>query len=69
MKFKVEVSKVYVQTHIVEADDKDHANEIASEISDEMKTDHETFYESEWKATQVNDSKKVTYEPQQDYLK
>ena len=42
---------------------------VLDKISDEMKTDHETFYESEWKATQVNDSKKVTYEPQQDYLK
>lgn len=69
MKFKVEVSRIYVQTHIVEADDEDHANEIASEIDDLMDVDHKTFFESEWSATQVNDASEVTYKPEQDYLK
>lgn len=69
MKFKVEVSKIYSQTHIVHADDADHAREIAKEISDEMETNHKTFFESEWDVTQVDDASEVTYEPEQDYLK
>ena len=43
MKFKVEVSRIYVQTHIVEADDEDHANEIGSEIDDVMDVNHKHF--------------------------
>lgn len=69
MKFKVEVSKIYVQTHIVEADDTDHAKEIGSEISDVMNMDHKNFFESTRNVTQVDDSSQVTYEPEQDYLK
>ncbi|MCU4306222.1 hypothetical protein KTH06_10310 [Acinetobacter ursingii] len=69
MKFKVAVTKTYTQDAIVEADDADHAREIAKEISDEMVTDFTTFFESNWDVTQVDDSSKVTYEPQQDYLK
>lgn len=69
MKFKVEVTKTYTQDAIVEADDADHAREIAKEISDEMVTDFTTFYESNWDVTQADESSKVTYEPQQDYLK
>ncbi|WP_048764807.1 hypothetical protein [Acinetobacter sp. 243_ASPC] len=69
MKFKVEISKVYVQTHIVEADDVDHAREIATEISDGMVADHRTFYEGNRNVTQVDNASEVTYEPEQDYLK
>lgn len=69
MKFKVEVSKVYLQTHIVEADDEDHANEIAKEIDDVMRTNWETYWESEWKVKPVSDDTEITYEPEQDYLK
>lgn len=69
MKFKVEVSRIYVQTHIVEADDEDHANEIGSEIDDVMDVNHKTFFESEWVVTQVDEALEVTYEPEQDYLK
>ncbi|WP_121773834.1 hypothetical protein [Acinetobacter bereziniae] len=69
MKFKVEVSKIYVQAHIVEADDADHAKEIGAEISDVMSTDYKTFFESTRNVTQVDDSNQVTYEPEQDYLK
>lgn len=68
-KFKVEVTKIYCVEHIVEADDIDHANEIGSEISDEMKTNLETFIESDWKAKQVEDDAKITYAPVQEYLK
>ena len=68
-KFKVEVTKVYCVEHIVEADDLDHAKEIGGEISDEMKLNHDTFIESEWKAKQVNSSEEITYEPIQEYLK
>ncbi|ENW79741.1 hypothetical protein F909_02844 [Acinetobacter sp. ANC 3929] len=69
MKFKVEVSKTYTKDHIVEADDADHAKEIAKEISDLMPINHQTFYESTWDVTQVDDLNKVTYEPEQNYLK
>lgn len=43
MKFKVEVSNIYVKEHIVEADDLAHALEIASEISDTMEANQQTF--------------------------
>ncbi|MEN3968259.1 hypothetical protein [Acinetobacter sp. BWR-L5] len=69
MKFKVEVTKVYVQTHIVEADDADHAKEIGSEISDFMEANHTTFFEGTRTASQVDDANEVTYKPEQDYLK
>ncbi|MDC5408331.1 hypothetical protein OSH17_06700 [Acinetobacter baumannii] len=69
MKFKVEVSNIYVKEHIVEADDLAHALEIASEISDSMEANQETFFESEWEAKPVSNDEKVTYEPQQEYLK
>lgn len=69
MKFKVEVSRTYVQTHIVEADDVDHAREIATEISDEMVADSRTFYEGSRNVVQADDASEVTYEPEQDYLK
>lgn len=69
MKFKIEVVKTYIQNHIVEADDINHANEIGSEISSEMETNRHTFFESNWNATRVDDSSEVTYTPEQDYLK
>jgi hypothetical protein len=69
MKFKVEVTKVYTREASVEADDADHAKEIAKEVSDEMATDFTSFCESNWNVIQVEDSTKVTYEPVQDYLK
>jgi len=69
MKFKVEVTKTYIQTQIVEADDADHAKQIGSEISDLMEANHTTFFEGTRTATQVDDVSEVTYEPEQDYLK
>ena len=69
MKFKVEVTKVYVRTHIVEADDTDHAKEIGSEISDFMEANRTTFFESSCVTTQVDDSRKATYKPEQNYLR
>jgi len=68
-KFEVEVSKIYFVKHIVEADDIDHANEIGSEISSEMPLDHTTFMESDWNSTQVEEDRKITYVPEQEYLK
>lgn len=62
-KFKVEVNRVYSITHIVEADDLDHAREIGSEITDEMEIGYSTFIESDWSAFQVDDNEKATYEP------
>ncbi|WP_151792488.1 hypothetical protein [Acinetobacter seifertii] len=69
MKFKVEVSKIYVKEHIVEADDLAHAFEIASEISDTMEANQQTFFESTWEAKPVSNEEKATYEPEQEYLK
>jgi hypothetical protein len=69
MKFKVEVTKTFVQTHIVEAEDTDHAKEIGSEISDFMEANPTTFFEGTRTATQVDDTSEVTYKPEQDHLK
>jgi len=69
MKFKVEVTKTYVQSHIVEADDADHAREIGSEISDFMEANQKNFFEGSRHVTQVDDASTTTYEPEQDYLK
>ena len=68
-KFKVQVSKSFYVEHIVEADDKDHALEIASEVEDFMRCDLTTYMDSEWNAIQVGDDECVNYEPAQDYLK
>ncbi|MFU8924929.1 hypothetical protein [Acinetobacter puyangensis] len=69
MKYKVEVTKTYVQQHIVEADDISHALEIASEISSEMEANRETYFDSSWEAAPVSKDEKTTYTPQQQYLK
>ena len=69
MKFKVTVQKVYYVEHVVKADDKDHALEIATEIGMFMETNDETYYDSDWDANEVSDDHAVTYEPEQDYLK
>lgn len=69
MKFKVEVTKTYVKDHIVEAEDENHAREIASEISINMEANRNTFFESTWDINQVDGDNKVTYEPEQEYLK
>lgn len=69
MKFKVTVQKVYYVEHVVKADDKDHALEIASEIEMFMETNDETYQDSDWDAHEVSDDHIVTYEPEQDYLK
>lgn len=68
-KFKVQVSKSFYVEHIVEAEDKDHALEIASEIEDFMRCDLTTHIDSEWGAVEVGDDEAVDYEPVQDYLK
>lgn len=69
MKFKVSVTKTYFQEHIVEADDAEHAKEIGSEISCELQTNRETFFDSSWEVLPVGENEKVTYEPVQEYLK
>lgn len=68
-KFKIQVSKSFYVEHIVEADDKDHALEIGSEIEEFMECNLETYIDSEWDAIQVSDDECVNYEPVQDYLK
>lgn len=68
-KFKVQVSKSFYVEHVVEANDKDHALEIGSEIEDFMRCDWTTHIDSEWDAVEVGDDEKVDYEPVQEYLK
>ena len=68
-KFKINVERAYFVEHIVDADDKDHALEIASEVSDNMKTNWETFAESNWNAKAVSDDEEVTYTPEAEYFK
>ncbi|KQK67674.1 hypothetical protein AOX58_10910 [Acinetobacter baumannii] len=69
MKFKVEVTKTFTQDHIIDADDANHAREIASEISEFMEASRKTFFESTWQVTPVDPSNQTTYQPQQSYLK
>ncbi|WP_307878529.1 hypothetical protein [Acinetobacter seifertii] len=59
MKFKVEVSNIYVKEHIVEADDLAHALEIASEISDTMEANQQTFLKAHGKLNQFLTMKKL----------
>lgn len=71
-KFKLTVDRVYVKEVYVYADDKDHALEIASEVSDGMEHDWKTFHESNWYANEVTDFDEEdldVYKPIQDYLK
>ena len=68
-KFKVKVSKSFYVEHIEEADDKDHALEIAAEIEDFMRCDLTTYIDSERDAVEVDDDETVDYEPLQEYLK
>lgn len=63
------VSKVYYVEEIVKADDRDHALEIGSEISDFMGCNERSFHESDWDVVEVSDDYAVTYEPIQEYLK
>lgn len=67
-KYEIEVSNIYVVTHAVEADDKEHAIQIADEVSELMQPDMHNFFESELKA-ELTDNQNITYEPEQDHLK
>lgn len=68
-KFKVQVNKSFCVEHIVEADDKDHALEIGSEIIDFMSCNDKTYFGGDWSAIEVGGDEVVDYEPLQDYLK
>ena len=67
-KFKVYVNRVYCVEHVVEADDEDHALEIACEISDTMPVNYDTYLESNWEANLTGSDSVVTYVPEQEYL-
>lgn len=69
MKYEIEVSRLYVNTIIVDADDEDHAKSIASEYSNEMPLNFNTFWESNWKVKQADQEQEITYTPTQKYLK
>lgn len=67
-KFEIEVSNIYVVTHVIEADDEDHAIQIADEVSELMETKMPDLFESELKA-KPTDKTEITYEPYQKHLK
>lgn len=69
MKYKVKVERIYYVEHIVDAEGIEHAQEIGSEISDEMPVDWTTFVESNWEVDSTEQGCEVTYTPAQDYLK
>ncbi len=52
-KYLVEITHVSGAEHTIEADDYDHAMEIASNLSDESKPDHKLHIESSWKAVEI----------------
>ena len=54
-KFKVEITHVSGTERIIEADDRDHAMEIASNLSDESKPDRKFHLESSWTAEEITD--------------
>ena len=60
-KFKINVSRTYSVTHIVNADSLHHAHEIGSEITDEMDVNINTYTGSDWSAVQVDDGETITY--------
>lgn len=60
-KFKINVSRTYSATHIINADDLHHAHEIGSEITDEMDVNLKTYAGSDWSAVQVDDDETITY--------
>lgn len=72
MKFKITVTKVFSKDYYVNADDKDHALEIASEAVDEFECNWNTEVENHWDANPVDSFKEndiEVYEPIQNYLK
>lgn len=52
-KFVVEITHASGTEHTIEADDYDHAMEIASNLSDESKPHHKFHIESSWTAKEV----------------
>lgn len=68
-KFQISVERIYWVAHVVEADDEDHAREIAKEVDDYMDADRRTFQGSEYFAQPCSEDSEVTYEPQANYLK
>lgn len=69
MKYQVEVTNLYVETHVVEADDIEHAREIGLEISDEMEADTNTYHSSGIDVQEAAEGESVTYVPVQEHLK
>ena len=53
LKFLVEITHISGTEHTIEADDYDHAMEIASNLSDESKPHHKVHIESSWKAVEI----------------
>lgn len=68
-KYLIELTKSFAANYVVEAEDKDHALEIASEAVDEMELNYNTFWDSNWEAHPVDNDEVVTYTPIQEYLK
>jgi len=53
-KFKVEITHVSGVDHVIEAEDYDHAMEIASELSSDSKPDRKFHIETNWKAEELS---------------
>ena len=63
-KYKISVEQVYFVEHIVEADDRDHALEIASEVENYMDANSENYFESNYDAVLVDYNSEVDYVPE-----
>ena len=68
-KFKIVVTKVFGDEYIIEAEDHDHALEVAKEACEMLESSFETKIDSEWSASEISDDADVTYTPHQEYLK
>ena len=63
-KFKIKCEKIFYSEEVVEAEDYDHAIEIAGEYTAyEMEVNYQTEIESSWDAVLVGSDVEVTYEP------
>lgn len=68
-KFKIVVTKVFSDEYVIEAEDHDHALEIASEACEMLEANYKTEVDSELKACEISEDADVTYTPYQEYLK
>ena len=68
-KFKIVVTKVFSDEYVIEAEDRNHALEVAMEACYMLEANYKTEVDSEWKAYEIWEDADVTYTPYQEYLK